>query len=367
MRCAILLSNLNVGGAERVALNLANGLQRSGCDIDLALADRTGELLAKVDPKVRTFDLSAGRGRRAVLAFRRYVRSERPDVVMPITYEMNLVAALALIGLRNSPRLFITVHNPLRRFDEAGAVYRFAAMALSRALYPTADVVITVSRGIAGELIARKWAKPERIRTIHNPVITEEMKELARAEPPAVRTDRSVPAVVNVGRLVPQKNQLLLVEAFKLVTDKRPAELRIVGEGSCRSELEKRIDELGLSQSVRLFGHVSNPLPIVREADVFALSSAHEGFGNVLVEAMWTGTPVVATDCPYGPAEILENGKWGKLVPPGDARALAKAILDVLDKGGIDGRKRAENFTAEHAVRDYLALIKEAVERGRRA
>ena len=364
MRCAILLSNLNLGGAERVALNLANGLQWAGCDIDLVLADRTGELLAKVDPKVRTFDLAAGRGRRAVLAFRRYVRSERPDVVMPITYEMNLVAALALLGLPRRPRLFITVHNPLRRFDEAGAVYKLAAMGLSRALYPTADLVITVSRGIADELMARKWAEPERIRTIHNPVITDEMEELARAEPPDLR--KEVPAVVNVGRLVPQKNQLLLVEAFKLVTDKRPAQLWIVGEGPCRAELEKRIDELGLTQRVRLFGQVSNPLPIVREADVFVLSSTHEGFGNVLVEAMWTGTPVVATDCAYGPAEILENGKWGKLAPPGDAEALAAAIVDVLDNGGIDARKRAEDFTADKAVGNYLALITEEAGKGRR-
>jgi glycosyltransferase involved in cell wall biosynthesis len=187
------------------------------------------------------------------------------------------------------------------------------------------------------------------------------MVKLARAEPPNLRSDRSVPAIVNVGRLVPQKNQLLLVDAFKLVTDKRAAQLWIVGEGPRRADLEKRIDELGLSQSVRLFGHVSNPLPILRDADVFALSSSHEGFGNVLVEAMWTGTPVVATDCPYGPAEILENGKWGQLVPAGNAEALAEAILDILENGGIDARTRAEDFTADNAVRQYLELIEAPV------
>jgi glycosyltransferase involved in cell wall biosynthesis len=279
---------------------------------------------------------------------------------MPITYEMNLVASLALLGRKRRCKLFITVHGPIRRYDQAGPLYRFAAMALSRAFYPRADRVITVSRGIADELLARKWARPERVTTINNPVISDRISALASEPAPKLAREASVPAIVNVGRLVPAKNHLLLLDAFKLVTQKRGAQLWLVGDGPCRADVEERIDELGLSDSVRLFGHVSNPLPIVRAADLFVLSSVAEGFGNVLVEAMFVGTPIVSTDCPHGPREILEGGLWGTLVPPGDANALGEAILEALAGGGIDARQRAGHFTVERAVGAYLALITES-------
>ena len=207
-------------------------------------------------------------------AFRRYVRSNNPDAVLPIAYEMNLVAGLALIGVRPRPKLFMTVHNPLRRYAEASAPYRFLAMGLSRLLYQTADRVITVSSGVADELLARKWTSPARISTIYNPIVSPGFASLADAALPAtLRHDPSVPAIVNVGRLVPQKNHALLLDAFKLVTEQRPSQLWIVGEGRLRGELERRIDRLGLRESVQLLGHISNPLPVVRAADLFVLSS----------------------------------------------------------------------------------------------
>ncbi len=362
MKCAILLTNLKLGGAERVAVNLANGLRKSAWDVDLVLVDAAGELLREIDPQVRIVNLSGRRGRGAVLAFRRYAFANNPDAVLPIAYEMNLVAGLALIGMRSRPKLFMTVHNPLRRFAETSFAYRTVAMGLSRLLYPTAERVITVSRGIADEMVARKWTSAERIATIYNPVISEDFAQRAKAaRPPNLRHDTLMPFIVNVGRLVPQKNHALLLDAFKLVTEQRPAQLWIVGEGPLRTELEQRIERLGLSESVRLPGHISNPFPIVRAADLFVLSSGHEGFGNVLVEAMSLGTPVVSTDCPYGPREILEGGKWGALVPPCDAEALANAMLRVLGEGGTDARARAQDFTVEHAVSDYVALMQSSM------
>lgn len=358
MKCAILASNLHLGGAERVTLNLVNGFQRHGCQTHLILVEATGELLGQVDPQVTIIDLSAGRGRRAVRAFRKYLRTECPQVVLPITYEMNIVASLAFLGLSPRPKLFLTVHNPLRRYLECSRLYRVFAMGLSRILYPRADHVISVCHGVSAELIAHKWARRDRSTAIYNPIVPKRKAALAsRTLSSNVRREPTVPMIVNVGRLVPQKNQLLLLDAFKLVTDVRPAQLWIVGEGPCRGKLEERIRELGLADSVQLLGQISDPLPIIAAADAFVLSSTHEGFGNVLVEAMWAGTPIVATDCPYGPREILEGGKWGKLVPPDNAPALSEAILDLLSNGGIDARARANDFTVERAVDRYLALI----------
>lgn len=359
MKCAILLSNLKLGGAERVAVNLANGLQERGFGVDLVLVEAVGELRREVHPDVRIVDLSAGRGRSAVRPFARYMRVSKPFVVLSITFEMNLVAGLAMLGMRRPPKLFMTVHNPLRRFAETSAAYRLLAMGLSRLLYPRADRVITVSLGVAEELLARKWTSAARIATIYNPVISRDFARLANAAVPAnLRHDPSIPAIVNVGRLVPQKNQALLLDAFKLVTEQLPAQLWIVGEGPLRPELERRIDRLHLGESVQLLGHISNPLPVVRAADLFVQSSMHEGFGNVLVEAMGLGTPVISTDCPFGPREILEGGRWGKLVPPGDAQALADGILHVLGNGGIDARERAQDFTADRATGQYAALMR---------
>ena len=131
----------------------------------------------------------------------------------------------------------------------------------------------------------------------------------------------------------------------------------IVGEGECREALELQISEAGLAGAVDLTGYVANPFPILKAADVFVLSSDWEGFGNVLVEAMAVGTPVVATDCPYGPSEILEDGKWGRLVPCGNADALSSAIGEALDRPGPKAARRALQFTISNKAAEYLELI----------
>ena len=362
MKCAILLNALCVGGAERVAINLANGFRENGLEVDLVVAADVGDGADELDREIPVIALGAGRARKAVLPFRRYLKAGRPDVVLPITYEMNLVAGLAVLDMKPRPRLLLTVHGPLQRFDAAPALWSRTAMYLSRRIYRQADCVIGVSRGIADELQSEGWVKPDRVRTIHNPVISDAMLLLADAPlPSGLRRDPSTPAIVTVGRLHPVKNHPLLLDAFTRVLDVRPAQLWIVGEGPYRAEIEERIERLALAGSVQLLGEVANPYPIIKAADLLVLSSNLEGFGNVLVEAMALGTPVVSTDCPYGPREILEGGKWGTLVPPRDARALAGAMLSALEHGRIDARERARDFTVERAVGEYVSLIRSVV------
>jgi glycosyltransferase involved in cell wall biosynthesis len=166
------------------------------------------------------------------------------------------------------------------------------------------------------------------------------------------------PVILAVGRLTLQKDFPTLIRAFARLRARRSARLVILGEGELRDELEALVAELGLTADVALPGFVDNPFSWMRGSALFVLSSAWEGFGNVLVEAMACGTPVVSTDCPSGPAEILENGKWGRLAAVGDAEALARAIAEALDDPNPpDVRARAAFFSVERSVDAYLAIL----------
>ena len=358
MRVAVLVSSAEAGGAERVAINLANQFAARGEEADLVLVDAVGKLLGEVSPKVNVVDLRAKRARYAIMRFRRYLSSQRPNAVLAISYEMNIVAALAAVGLTNKPRLVMTVHNPLRRMQSVPLPTRLLTTFLSKMLYRRADHVVAVSDGVATDLVESGWAKPGAVLKIHNAVLSADLDARANEPlPPHIIVDSSLPTIVTVGRLFPQKNHALLLDAFDLVRKSQPARLLIVGEGPCRSELERHITRLGLDDAVQLVGFVANPYPIVRAANLFVLSSDHEGCGNVIVEALAVGTPVVSTDCPHGPRDILEGGKWGKLVPPGNPQSLADAMLDARSNARIDARERAGDFSVEASAERYLDLF----------
>jgi glycosyltransferase involved in cell wall biosynthesis len=224
-------------------------------------------------------------------------------------------------------------------------------------LYRSADHIVAVSEGAADDLARTVKIRRDRIATIHNPVLGQEF-EAAASEPvehPWVAS--GVPLLVSVGRLSEAKDYPTLIRAFARVREQLRARLLILGEGDRRVEIEGMIRRSGVGGEIGLLGHVRNPIPWVKAADVFVMTSKREGFGNVLVEAMATGTPVISTDCPHGPAEILENGKWGVLVPVGNEEAVANAILDVLRSETVDARVRACDFTVEKAADAYLALV----------
>jgi glycosyltransferase involved in cell wall biosynthesis len=358
-KIAIVVSTLMPGGAERVAVYLANNFAREGMSVDIVLVTAVGSLRDRLSPEVRVIDLRAGRAALAIIPLRRYARRERPDAILAVNFEINVAAALALAGLWRRPRLILSAHcAPSPYFDSAPTWWRKAMMLTSRLTYGKADWVVAVSHGVATDLTALRWASPDRLVTIHNPVLDDqfEMHSNQGAEHPWAH-DSSIPLIVTTGRLTSQKNHSLLIRAFRRVLAQRSARLLILGEGEDRADLERLIENEGLTALVQLPGHVSNPYPLLRAASVFVLSSDYEGFGNALVEAMAVGTPVVSTDCPHGPREILEDGKWGKLVPPGNPDALASAILETLDRPGPSPQKRGLQFTVEVATAQYLDLV----------
>jgi glycosyltransferase involved in cell wall biosynthesis len=237
--------------------------------------------------------------------------------------------------------------------------YRFLPPLLART-YPWAEAIIAVSTGVADDLSTLAEIPRERILTIYNPVVTPDLEEKSRAlcDHPWFAPG-SPPVLLAVGRFTGQKDLPTLLRAFARVRRMRPVRLLLLGEGEERTKLEALVRELGVAADVALPGFVLNPFPYMARAAVLVLSSLHEGLAMVVIEALACGCPVVSTDCPSGPAEILEGGRYGALVPVGDVEAMAKAIHAALD-GTHDPellKTRAAEFSLERAAERYLAVL----------
>lgn len=227
--------------------------------------------------------------------------------------------------------------------------------------YPQADEIVAVCDGVADDLSESLGVPRHRITTVYNPLPLDSIDELAKAEPQHPwLVDNSVPLIVTVGRLTPQKDHATLLRAVSRLNQARACRLIIIGEGGQRSRLEGLISSLGLEKSVQLIGNTSNPFSYVARSNVFVLSSAWEGFPNVLLEALACRTPIVSTDADGGgPAELLQGGRFGRLVPVGAPEQLASAIREALaDPGDVQsGRRHVQAFTIERACKLYAGLM----------
>lgn len=354
LKVALLVPLLVGGGAERVTLNLIEGLKELGHEAQLVVFSETGELVGEVPDWVKLVDLKCGRAVRAPVPLARYLRSERPDVLIGTQGHVNLVALLARRLAGVPTRLILTEHLAVTGEPEGvkDRMYRL----LARSSYRGAEAVVAVSGGVADTLAAGVGLPRDSITVIYNPVLTEQYWQSVTAEvehPWFVAGEP--PVILGVGRLVPQKDFPMLIRAFGRVLEKRDARLIILGEGPDRQALEQQVRQAGLESKVQLPGFLPNPASYMARAGVFALSSVREGLPTVLIEALATGTPVVSTDCPSGPQEILQGGELGRLVPVGDHDALAQAIVEALDdqRGAVSSEVLAQ-YTPPEAAKKYL-------------
>lgn len=387
---AVFIYALSSGGAQRRTLTLVNAFAERGHRVDLVVVRGDAPLVSRLSAAVQLVALDAcprgllsfacrhvsQRGVQtlaSIPALAGYLRSARPDVIMSAASHVNLVSVLARrlarveipLVLRASnhptgnPRLWPVAQRPVRLF------LRWVA---SR-IYPWADAIIAVSAGVAEELVSLTAIPRERITIIYNPTFTPDIAQKARA---AVDhpwfAPGSPPVILGAGKLKIQKDFPVLIRAFARVRRLRPARLVILGEGAQRGRLEALAGKLGVADDVALPGYVDNPFAWMRSASAFVLCSAWEGLPGVLIEAMACGCPVASTDCPSGPAEILDGGTYGPLVPVADDEALADAIVSVLDEP-VDVeilRRRAATFAVAPAVDRYLeVLLAQAAERTR--
>lgn len=363
VRTAVFLSALQLGGGQRDALNLAAGLADLGHEVDFLVGDRSGELADEIPSGVSVFEFGSARSSLCILPMARYLRRRRPAALITSMTEQNVAGILARRASFTDTVMIareVGAMSDLARGASTFKARRFPSVA--RRVLPLADAVVANSRGVAEDLALFINLPREKLRVIHNPALRPDVPELAAQplEHPWFAPG-APPVILGLGRLHKHKDFPTLIRAFKEARRTREMRLMIVGEGEDRPALEALVRDLDLSDTVRLPGLALNPYPYLKRSATLVLSSTSEGFGNVLIEAMACGTSVVATDCPGGPREILEDGKHGILVPVGDHGALAAAIVRSLDEPTPPRQLEiaARRFSVEAICSRYVDLIGE--------
>jgi glycosyltransferase involved in cell wall biosynthesis len=360
---AFFLPTLTGGGAERVIVNLAEGMTDRGLHVDLVCASAEGALRADLPPAIHLVDLRASRVLQSLGPLTTYLRRERPRVLISSMSHANLVALWAARLARRSTPVMVTVHNTMSQSTpQQGRVAAKLWPHLLRTFYPWATCVIAVSRGAADDLASSSRLPRERVHVVYNPVITPTIMATARQAPdhPWFAPGQP-PVILSAGRLTRQKDYPTLIRAFADLRRRRAGRLMILGEGEERPRLEALVREVSLGDDVALPGFRSNAAAYMAHSALFVLSSAWEGLPTVLIEALASGARVVSTDCPSGPREILQDGRLGALVPVGDAAALAGAMFAALDRPRAAVPPDAlAPFTRDAAVDHYLRLIESA-------
>lgn len=399
-RVAMVVQTLGQGGGERVMARLAGALAGAGISVDVLVRNPVGAARAQLPPGTSVVRLErAGRalptrlrlvatdpwGLRSLFAHdfldahvrylpgvAAFVRDHRPDALLGFGLFANLLAEWGRRLAGVPARVVVSEHVPLGNVlaDHANHApahrqdrwRRRAAHlpVLVRQAYGRADAVVAVSGGVADDLSRLTGLSRTRIAVVHNPVVDADLAQLAAQAPDHPWFAPGHPApLLAIGRLTAQKDFATLLDAFARIPEDLAPRLVILGDGAERAALEARVATLGLAGRVSMPGHVANPFAYLARARLLVLSSRFEGAPLVLIEALACGCPVVSTDCPHGPREILDGGRLGALVPVGDAPALADAIVQAL-RQPVDGsalRARADDFSVPASARAYAALL----------
>ena len=366
---AFFIPSFRGGGAETAVIRLANWFGSHGLKVDLIILAAEGPLSPDVDASVHVVNFHVGRAARALFPLRKYLAENQPQVFVSNMAHLNVLSVLARSWMSCNTRLFLIEHSDVQAWRAyEGSLKEGCILRFMRWTYPRADIVAAVSRGSAESLASVLKQPKSFVETMPNSVDVTALRSAAAEQPSHawLRNGREAPVFVAMGRLVPVKGFLDLLDAFALFRGKWPARLILIGEGPQRGELERRISVLGLDDCVDLPGFVKNPLPFVARADAFLLSSHTEGQGIVLLEAMAVGTPIVATDCPSGPRELLDGGKAGLLVPVDDPAAMAEAMHIVLHDAALRaglreaGLRQVQRYDIKQVAVRFMDLSRRA-------
>ena len=341
-------------------IRLAREFVSRGHRVAFWLLRDDGELRPSVPETASVVDLRVAKLRAASAPIAAQWERERPDAVLAAMWPLTTMAALARRRAGKagrSARLLLSEHTMLSQTPQAGTLAKRLAMRTTIALsHREADVVVAVSEGVADDLADLGLLRRDRITIINNPAADGHFDHNVADPWPSVAS----PRLLAIGRMKDAKDYPTLLRAFaKLAAaDTRPT-LAILGTGPEEDRVRSLVQKLGLADRVLLPGFVAEPAGYLAHADLFVMSSVREGFGNVLVEALQAGLPIVSTDCRSGPSEILDRGRFGTLVPVGDADALAAAITKALSESIDPAAQRAcaAKFTVERIADRYLAAL----------
>jgi glycosyltransferase involved in cell wall biosynthesis len=360
---ALFLPCLAGGGAQRVMVTFANELSTLGLRVDLVVGSAAGPFRAEISSAVSLLELGSPRAGRCLLPLVRYLRQERPDWLLSTLLRANIIAVAAQRLSGSRTRVWLReATTPSRAFLAEPWWLGLGSRWALKFAYRQADGIVAPSQGVADDLCALTGAElRQKLHVLMNPIPTREISQLATAPLPQALSEIPKPWIVGCGRLYGAKGFDVLIRAvaeLQTLSELRPS-LIILGEGQDRASLVRLAAELGLAERTHFPGFVDNPFRVLGRAAVFVLSSHFEGCPNVLLQAMACGVPVVSTDCPSGPREILQHEAQGLLAPVGDAVGLARAIARQLEQPGDMRavRARAEDFAAPVVARQLLALL----------
>ncbi|MCP4202447.1 MAG: glycosyltransferase [bacterium] len=357
----VVRPTLGLGGADRVTITLLQFLDRAKVTPSLVLIRREGPYLEDVPEDVPLHELKAASLWTAWWPLTRYLKSTSTDILLSTCSGTNVAACIAHILSGRRGRLILSERNVLLR-DQPFAK-KWLMLLAKQLLYPTANAITAVSRGVANDLIDRLFLDPDRIRVVYNPIVGPELERLAAKDLEEPPYDDDAPVILAAGRLVPAKGFDVLLRAFAKLDPEHEARLVILGEGPLRGNLLSQAADLGICERLFLPGFVKNPLRHMSRATIFVLSSRYEGLPGVLIQAMACGLPVISTDCPAGPDEIITPGRDGLLVSVDSAEEIADELSgllrdeDLRTRLGNAARERARSFATEPVVNDYLRVL----------
>jgi glycosyltransferase involved in cell wall biosynthesis len=363
------------GGAERCVVEIINNLDRLRYAPELALFRKEGPYLSAISDDIPIHKLAGcNTGYKSTLRTRKIIRelidATAPDVIMSHLFPVNLSLLRSIIlHKKRIPPVIVTEHNNLtRNLNKKHPVKKTLNSLEMKLTYQFADKIVCVSKGIRDNLV-EYGLDENKINVINNPIDIEHIiKTFKSTESQSLtKKQQEVKQIVAAGRLIDQKAYSDLIHAFSLVQKSVQSKLTILGEGELRPVLEKQIKDLNLDEFVEMPGFVNNPWSIIHDADLYVLSSHWEGFGNVIIEAMACGTPIVSTDCDYGPREIITKKEDGILVPVGDIKALSRAMLSVLTDKKLterlikNGKEKVKKFDKKVIIKRYEQLFEDVM------
>lgn len=365
-RVAIILPRLTVNGVHKVHIQLASGFTAHGLGVDFVTSDPNGPMASELPQGTKLFSVGI-RGKAFFFPdLLRYIKRRQPTHVFSIYEDVSIMVQVAKAILRADFFTLLALHNSIvEAHQQAHGLTRLKYRLIEQGIrrwYPRADAVVTVSHGLASELNCSFGVTADSTYVVNNPVIQQDFWMLARQQLPDKLQFLETENIIGFfGRLERQKNVALLIKAFALMLPEAECRLLIVGEGSEENILKEQASQLGISDRLTFHPFLSNPFAAMRRCGLVVLSSIYEGAPNVLIEAMACGTQVVSTNCDYGPAEILRDGRFGQLVPVGDADALATAMSrSITQEFFVPPKALIEEgmkYTAGQSVAKYLRIM----------
>ena len=360
-KVTLFLQSAGKGGAERFMIGLANELSANGHEVSLVVTKNNGEYEDELRASVEYFNLDTSKMIFALPKLISYIKHYKPDYLISSVYNANMVAATSGLFFKNTKVIVreSSMHIDMKNQLGGGFIYKII-VSLMKYLYKKSYCVVTLTNDMFKEMNELLPASKNKIKLINNFIDIEQIQHLSgeKLSHPWIKEGEKIPIILGIGRLVHQKNWRLLLDAFARLSEGKECRLVILGEGIERNDLEIYANKLGISKKLYMPGFISNPFPWLKFAKLFVLTSNWEGFPNVLAQALSVGCNIISTRCGSGPSEILEDGKWGRLIEKGNLIQLVDALEEALgETNHLDGRSRAKKFSKTSIVKKYENLF----------